>query len=63
MAKLFLFILIFCILFVLKEIFFFVKALIDSKEAEKYSLNKIKLLELGLAISYIFTIIFTGLTL
>ena len=55
--KLMIFVLVFSVLVVIREIWNFIVAVI---EGGKYEPSAKRLLWLGLAISYIFTIIFTG---
>ena len=58
-TKLMVFVLVFSVLIVLREAFdFFMKFITDG--GEKYRPGKGRLILLGCAISYIFTIIFTG---
>lgn len=59
--KIMVFVLIFAILFVIREVFDFIVQL--SKENGKYTPTTARLVSLGLAISYILTIIFTGFRL
>ena len=54
--KLFLFVLVFAILFLVKEAFLFYRGF----KLGKLDIDKWRLLEVGLSISYIMTIIFTG---
>jgi F0F1-type ATP synthase membrane subunit a len=59
--KIMVFLLVFAILFVAKEILNFVAELM--KENGRYSPTTARLITLGAALSYIFTIIFTGFRL
>lgn len=58
-TKIFLFILVFAILNVLREVLKFIQAMRD----EKPNMTNGRLVGLGLSIAYIITIIITGLTL
>jgi ABC-type Fe3+-siderophore transport system permease subunit len=61
LLKIAVFLLIFAILFIIREALIFGIALFSNPE--KYKPSTTKLILIGVALSYIFTIIFTGLTL
>ncbi len=61
LLKIAVFLLIFAILFIIREALMFGIALFNNQE--KYKPSTTKLILIGVALSYIFTIIFTGLTL
>lgn len=61
LLKIAVFLLIFAILFIVREALMFGIALFNNPE--KYKPSTTKLILIGVALSYIFTIIFTGLTL
>ena len=57
--KILIFVFIFCCLIVIKEIFNFVKGIINAK----YEIPDKRLIILGVSLSYIITILITGFTL
>lgn len=59
-TKLMVFVLIFAILIVIREAFNFGLALFSNDAQSKYKPGTGRLILLGIALSYIFTIIFTG---
>lgn len=61
LLKIAVFLLIFAILFIIREALMFGIALFSNPE--KYKPSTTRLILIGVALSYIFTIIFTGLTL
>lgn len=61
--KILVFLLIFAILVVVREIVNFVLVMLSEDRAIKFDLTKRRLIILGVSISYIFTIIFTGFKL
>lgn len=61
MTKLFIFLFVLSLICIIKELFFFVQALLYTKD--KYITNSKRVWLLGLSIAYIFTTIFTGFSI
>lgn len=59
-TKLLVFLLVFAILIVIREVLNFLLVMLSEDKSIKFNLTKKRLIILGVAISYIFTIIFTG---
>ena len=58
--KILVFLLIFAAAFLVKEIYQFIRALINYKEGDVYEITTLRLFFIGIAFAYILTIIITG---
>lgn len=58
--KILMFLLIFAAAFLVKEIYQFIRALINYKEGDVYEITTLRLFFIGISFAYILTIIITG---
>lgn len=58
--KILIFLLIFASAFLVKELYQFIRALINYKDGDVYKISTLRLIFIGVAFAYILTIIITG---